>query len=208
MFLESGAMLAMLPSRKGDWAGWVCGLPTAGVAGNVRVAREWQSHTKPSAAEIWSSLEFCTSPWKEREVWTQGPPVGEGDSDIALLSGLREKKVMQRWFSRPALGEQCWSLTSNTGWLSSVGLGSDCLVPLASPGSQGSASVGKPRHQVDWASGCRVSSSIVCVGCVFLVFSNNTYNCSYRELAVCHSLTGIGGRHFYDLYFPMRGQRG
>lgn len=47
----------------------------------------------------------------------------------------------------------------------------------------------------------------MCGGCVFLVFSNDIYNSSYRELAVCHSLTVTGGRHFYDLYFQMRGQR-
>ena len=101
MFLKKRTVLAMLASRRGDCAGQVCELSTAGR--NVCAAREWQSHAKSSAAEIWRYLEHCTSLWKEntqREsgftVLPGGQLLSEGDLDIAFLSGLREKKVMQR----------------------------------------------------------------------------------------------------------------
>lgn len=136
MFLESGAMLAMLPSRKGDWAGWVCGLPTAGVGGNVRVGREWQSHTKPSAAEIWSSLELCTSPWKEREVWTQKcflgghPSVKETLKSLYSVGWERRKRCSVDSVGQlleNSAGPWRWALADSRPWASGVTVWCHCL---------------------------------------------------------------------------------
>ena len=79
---EKWVVLAMLPSRRGDWAGQVRKLSAAGR--NICAAWAWQSPAKPLAAEIWRHLgavPFSLEGWrysvKRKEgVWIHSPSLG------------------------------------------------------------------------------------------------------------------------------------
>lgn len=91
---EKWAVLALLPSRRGDWAGQVCKLSAAGR--NVCAGREWQSQAKPSAAEIWrhmvpfsfGRLRLLRQTYRgsmDSQPFL-GTPISDGDLYIAFLA--------------------------------------------------------------------------------------------------------------------------
>lgn len=140
-------------------------------------SREWRTHAKSSAAEIWRRLQaphfslegsFCSAEHAEG-VWIHRPSLGathqwrrpwpcfpqwveRKESDVVLI------QLASSWRTVLVLDVWCWLTLISGLWECWPG------VPRPSPGSQPSASVGKPNSQVDWASGWHVSGGISVLG--------------------------------------------